>query len=62
MPDKRKMRVRMAELGINQQELCRRANLGESHVSKIMRDGTDIREGTLKKLCHALGCKAEDIW
>lgn len=62
MPDKTKTRMRMAALDINQKELAKRANMIESHVSKILRDGTDVRESTLKKLCHALGCKAEDIW
>lgn len=62
MPDKTKTRMRMAALDINQKELANRANMIESHVSKILRDGTDVRESTLKKLCHALGCKAEDIW
>lgn len=62
MPDKTKVRMRMAALDVNQKELANRANMIESHVSKILRDGTDVRESTLKKLCHALGCKAEDIW
>lgn len=56
------MRRIMFEREMSQADLARAMGVSPSGVTKIMRKGTDIRESTLKKVCRALNCRAEDIW
>lgn len=62
MPNREKMRRIMFERDMTQADLARSMGVSPSGVTKIMRKGTDIRESTLKRICQALGCRAEDIW
>lgn len=60
--DPKKLRIKMAELGINGADLARMANITPSYVSLILRGEKNVGVQTVKNICKALNCKAEDIW
>lgn len=62
MPDRTKVKMELAKRDMTQADLARKMGVSRSHVTKIMSKGTDVRESTLKRICRAIGCRAEDIW
>lgn len=52
----------LEERGMSQNELSRRTGISKANVS-LMVNGrrNDIKLHTLRSLCEALGCKAEDL-
>lgn len=62
MPNANKVKHVLVDRDMSQAELARKMGVGPGHVSKIMRNDADVRESTLKRMCRALNCKAEDLW
>lgn len=57
-----KIKHMMLDKDLSYTEVAKRMGVHVSHVSNILSRNNDIKTSTLKKLCKALGCKAEDIW
>lgn len=62
MPNANKVKHVLVDRDMSQAALARKMGVEPGHVSKIMRNDTDVRESTLKRMCSALNCKAEDLW
>lgn len=56
------LRARMEEAGLSAKELSKRAGLGDSAVSEILRGKSkDPRHGTLERLAGVLSCSVADL-
>ena len=62
MPNGNKLRKLMEDKNITQKELQNRTGIDQGRISAIINNEDDIRESTLKRICEALECEAEDIW
>lgn len=62
MPYGHKIRKLLEERGMTQAELSRLSGIKESNISYIVNNDRSVRENTLRRICAALNCKAEDIW
>lgn len=59
---KEKVRTFLAQKGMTQKQLAARVGVGESAVSLWLSGKREPTMSKLKRLCEALGCKAEDVW
>lgn len=62
MPNPEKIRRVLFDRRMSKADLARKMGVSRSFATHITKSGVDIRESTLKRLCDAMGCKAEDIW
>lgn len=62
MPNGKKVLHALVDRDMKQADLARRSGLSPEHVSDIIRNDKNVRESTLKRICKAIGCKAEEIW
>lgn len=62
MPNGKKVRHALVERDMTQADLARKSGISPEHISGIIRNDKNVRESTLKRICDAIGCKAEEIW
>lgn len=62
MPNGKKVLHALVDRDMKQADLARRSGLSPEHVSDIIRNDKNVRESTLKRICKAIGCSAEEIW
>lgn len=59
---KGKVREILARKNMTQKQLAAKVGVGESAVSLWLSGKREPTMSKLKRLCEAMGCKAEDIW
>lgn len=62
MPNGKKVRHALVERDMTQADLARKSGISPEHISGIIRTDKNVRESTLKRICKAIGCNAEEIW
>lgn len=58
----KKLQYKMIERDETPKTLSKSTGIQREYISRMRHEDKDIRVSTLKKLCKALKCKAEDLW